>query len=124
MSTIYRIRPDERIGGQPTPGMAREEAIATERFWAGFVTTEPGMVSGWHHHGDHESSIYVLTGRFRMEFGPGGSDSFVAGPGDFIYVGKGIVHREGNPSAELGTFVVSRGGSGEVVVNVDGPDEG
>jgi uncharacterized RmlC-like cupin family protein len=32
------------------------------------------MISGWHHHGDHESVIYVLSGALRMEFGSGGSD--------------------------------------------------
>ena len=124
MSTIFRIRPAERVEGQPTPGMAREEAIATEGFWAGRVTTDPGMVSGWHHHGEFESSIYVLTGALRMEFGPGGSESFVAEPDDFVYVGKGIVHRESNPTGEPATFVVSRRGRGKVVVNVDGPGGG
>ncbi|MFI7402188.1 hypothetical protein ACIBW9_17225 [Streptomyces sp. NPDC049541] len=28
------------------------------------------MTSGRHHHGEHESVIYVLTGALRMEFGP------------------------------------------------------
>ena len=123
MSTLFRVPPEDRVGDtQPTPGMTRQQACATERFWTGFVTTEPGMVSGWHHHGGYESSIYVLSGELRMEFGTGGSDSFVAGPGDFVYVGKEVVHREGNPSTEQGTFVVTRGGEGQVVVNVDGPD--
>ena len=121
MSTIFRVPPDDRVEGQATSGMVREEAIATDRLWSGFVTTEPQMVSGWHHHSGYESSIYVLTGQLRMEFGSDGSHSFVAGPGDFVYVGKGIVHREGNPSDEPSTFVVTRGGEGEVVVNVDGP---
>ena len=121
MSTIYRVTADERIEGQPTPGMAREQAMQTDGLWSGFVRTDPGMVSGWHHHGEFESSIYVLTGGIRMEFGPDGSESFVAGPGDFVFVGKGIVHREGNPTDETGTFIVTRGGSGEAVFNVDGP---
>ena len=63
----------------------------------------------------------MLSGTLGMEFGSEGSHSFVAGPGDFVYVGKWIVHREGNPSDERSTFVVTRGGEGEVVVNVDGP---
>jgi uncharacterized RmlC-like cupin family protein len=122
MGTIYRVRPDERVEGQPTPGMAREQAIGTDRLWSGFVTTEPGSESAWHHHSGYESSIFMLTGELRMEFGPGGSESFVARPGDFIYVGKEIVHREGNPSDAPATFVVTRGGQGEVVVNVEGPE--
>ena len=122
MNDLYRVRPGERIEGQPTPGIRRETAIETDRMWAGCASTEVGMVSGWHHHGEYETSIYVLTGSLRMEFGTGGSESFDAGPDDFVFVGKRAVHRESNPTDELGTFVVVRSGEGDVVVNVDGPE--
>ena len=122
MDTLYRITPEERVEGQPTPGMAREQAIQTDGMWAGFVRTDAGMISGWHHHGAYESSIYILTGSLRMEFGRGGGEVFDAGPGDFVYVGKGVVHREGNPSEEDATIVVVRAGRGEPVFNVDGPE--
>jgi len=79
------------------------------------------MVSGWHHHGDYESVIYVLTGRFRMESGPAGTSVFDAAPGDFLFVPRGAIHREGNPSDDEGTAVVVRTGRGDPVVNVDGP---
>jgi uncharacterized RmlC-like cupin family protein len=121
MSEIYRVTAKERVEGQPTPGLVREQAVQTERMWSGFVRTEPGMVSGWHHHGEYESTIYVLTGGLRMEFGPAGEESFEAGPGDFVFVGKQVVHRESNPSTEQGTIVVVRAGEGEPVTNVDGP---
>lgn len=122
MNNIYRITPEERVVGQPTSGIVREEAIATDRMWAGHASTEPGMVSGWHHHGDFETAIYVMTGSLRMEFGSEGSHSFDAGPGDFVYVGKQAIHRESNPTGELATFVVVRSGEGDVVVNVEGPE--
>jgi uncharacterized RmlC-like cupin family protein len=122
MSSIHRISPEERVEGQPTPGMTREQAVQTDGVWAGSVRTDAGMVSGWHHHGAYESVIYVLNGALRMEFGPGGVEAFDAGPGDFVYVGKGIVHRESNPSDEAATAVVVRAGEGEPVVNVDGPE--
>jgi uncharacterized RmlC-like cupin family protein len=121
MTAIFRVAPGERTEGQATPGMVREQAIATERFWSGFVTTDPRMVSGWHHHDGYETSIYVLGGQLQMEFGADGSDSFVAVPGDFVYVGKHAIHRESNTSDGPLTAVVTRGGQGEVVVNVDGP---
>lgn len=121
MSNIYRVMPEERVEGQPTAGIARERAIETDRMWAGRASTEPRMVSGWHHHGDFETAIYVMTGSLRMEFGREGSHSFDAGPGDFVYVGKQAIHRESNPTDELATFVVVRAGEGEVVVNVEGP---
>jgi uncharacterized RmlC-like cupin family protein len=81
------------------------------------------MVSGWHHHGDYESAIYVVSGALVMESGPGGRDVVEAGPGDYVYVPAGAVHRESNPTAEEAEIVVVRAGSGEPVFNVDGPDE-
>ena len=116
------VRPADRTEGQPTPGMRREQAAATGRSWAGHVTTEAGMVSAWHHHGDYESHIYVLSGALRMESGPGGSEVVDAGPGDFVFVPPHTVHREGNPTSDDATVVVVRAGSGEPVFNVDGPD--
>jgi uncharacterized RmlC-like cupin family protein len=122
MSSIFRVRPQERVEGQPTPGIVREQAIQTDRIWAGQASTEARMVSGWHHHGDFETVIYVMTGSLRMEFGPEGSHSFDAGPGDFVYVGKQAIHRESNPTDELASLVVVRAGEGSVVVNVEGPE--
>ncbi|MGN6300771.1 MAG: cupin domain-containing protein [Angustibacter sp.] len=119
---VSLIRPADRTIGHPTPGMYREQATSTDRTWAGYVTTEAGMVSGWHHHGDYESHIYVLSGAMRMESGPGGADVVEARSGDFIFVPPHTVHRESNPASEESTVVVVRAGTGEPVVNVDGPD--
>jgi uncharacterized RmlC-like cupin family protein len=115
------VRPGERRPGPSTPGMTREEAFAAEGMWSGTARTEPGMVSGWHHHGDYDTTIYVLSGALRMEFGPGGADTVEAGPGDFVHVPSGVVHREGNPSGEPADLVLVRAGQGPSTVNVDGP---
>ena len=120
--SVRRIRPDERTQGPATAGMIREEAVATDGMWAGFVRTEPQMTSGWHHHGRFESLIYVETGALVMEFGPGGGEVREAGPGDFLYVAPGAVHRESNPTAAESHIIVVRSGSGEAVINVDGPE--
>ena len=119
---VTLIRPDDRTRGHSTPGMQREQAASTDRTWAGFVTTDAGMVSGWHHHGDYESHIYVLSGHMRMESGPGGAQVVEAQAGDFIFVPPHTVHRESNPASDASTVVVVRAGSGDPVVNVDGPD--
>ena len=66
--------------------------------------------------------LYVLAGRLRLEFGPGGTDAVEAGPGDFLRVPPNTVHRESNPAAEPSTAVIARAGTGAVTVNVDGPD--
>ena len=118
---ILVVSPEHRKPGPSTPGMDRQEAVATYGKWSGLARTEAGMMSGWHHHGGYETTIYVLTGSLRMEFGPDGSKTLEAGPGDFVYVPKGAVHRESNPSTEAADIVVVRAGRGESTINVDGP---
>jgi len=115
------VRPEQRsqLDTMPTPGMKREQAYFGGGAWVGVVHTAPGTVSGWHHHGDYDTYVYLTSGEQIVEFG---QDRVEAGPGDVIHVGKHVVHRESNPSTdETVTFVV-RVGNGPLVVNVDGPD--
>jgi uncharacterized RmlC-like cupin family protein len=119
---VRRIAPAERTESTGTPGMVREQAIGTDGLWAGYVRTAAGMVSGWHHHGGYETSIYVVSGGLRMEFGPEGSRTLEAGPGDFVYVAPGAIHREGNPTEVESQIVVVRSGAGEPVFNVERPE--
>jgi uncharacterized RmlC-like cupin family protein len=121
---VLVVTPADRKPGPATPGMERQQAFASDGTWSGFVRTQAGMVSGWHHHGEYETVIYVLTGALTMEFGPNGTNTVEAGPGDFVYVPKGAVHRESNPSAEPADLIVVRAGSGESTFNVDGPAQG
>ena len=115
---VSLIRPEDRVEGDQTPGMVREQAVTTGAMWAGLVRTAPHMVSGWHHHGDHETSIYVISGVLRMESGPGGESVVEAGPGDFLFVPKEAIHREANPGDEESQIVVVRVGYGPTVINV------
>jgi len=85
------------------------------------VRTEAGRSSSWHHHGGHESVIYVITGQVHLECGPGGKTKFHAREGDCIFLPPGEIHREGNDGLEESEIVVVRSGSGELVVNVAGP---
>ncbi|MBI3637363.1 MAG: cupin domain-containing protein [Candidatus Rokubacteria bacterium] len=98
--------------------MTRAHAIAVAGLTSGTVSTAPGVMSGWHHHGTHETSIYVVRGTLRMEFASG---SFEAREGDFIHVPAGAVHRESNPGSEPNLAVFSRAGGGAVTVNVEAP---
>ena len=119
---IRLIREGDRSVDDSTAGMIREAAVTTDRMWAGLVRTEPGMASGWHHHGEYETAIYVVSGRLRMEFGPGGREMEEADAGDFLYVPKGAIHRETNPLNEEGALIAARSGTGPPVINVDGPE--
>ena len=118
---VRYVPPGDRVPGHATPGMVREQAVSTDGMWAGFVRTAAGETSAWHHHGEYESSIYVVTGRLRMESGPGGTEVIEAGAGDFCYVPPRAIHREVNPGGEESHLIVVRAGSGPAVVNVDGP---
>src|SRR2546423_8873160 len=110
-----------------TAGMRREAAIAPEttgshNLWVGRVTTPPGTVSGWHHHGDCETAIYIVQGRARFSWGPDGGESAEVGPGDFLDVAPGAVHREECLGDEPVVMVVSRACNGVIVINTDGPE--
>jgi uncharacterized RmlC-like cupin family protein len=115
------VAADELSEADPTPGMRRRLAMHRDGMWTGTVDTEPHATSGWHHHGEYETTLYVVSGRMRMESGPGGRDVVEAGPGDFLRVPAGAIHRESNPSGEPGRAVIIRCGTGEPTVNVDGP---
>ena len=104
----------------PTAGMTRQHAITADGLTSGTVSVGPGVMSGWHHHGTHETSIYVLRGTLHMEFAGG---AFDAREGDFIHVPAGAVHRESNPGSAPNLAVFSRAGSGVVTVNVEGPGQ-
>lgn len=118
---VRLVRPEERTIGPSTPGMDRQQAFAGEDIWAGFVRTEPQTASGWHHHGDHDTIAFVVSGSLRFEFGAGGSEAVLATVGDFVHVPARLVHRESTPSDEACEVVVVRVGSGDSNVNVDGP---
>lgn len=118
---FFCVHPAERHAADPTPGKVREEAIAVDGLWSGFVRTEPGVASGWHHHGDHDTSVYVIEGNVRIEFGPGGGESLEAGPGDFVRIPRRVVHREVNAGSTASREIITRSGSGPLTVNVDGP---
>jgi uncharacterized RmlC-like cupin family protein len=117
------VKAGELRPAEGTPAMRRQVAIEARGLWAGTVETDAGMESGWHHHGDHHSVIYMIDGRMRIDFGPEGRESVEAGPGDFVSVPPRVIHREATPGDEV-TAVVIRAGGGEVVVNVDGPETG
>ncbi|MEO6512951.1 MAG: cupin domain-containing protein [Nocardioides sp.] len=122
---VVRIGGDELTASDPTPGMSRSLAMHEDGMWTGVVDTEPGSTSAWHHHGEHETTLYVVSGRMRIESGPGGTTVVEGGPGDFLRVPAGAVHRESNPAGEPARAVIVRCGpkhdAGEPTVNVEAP---
>ena len=104
--------PDELVEAQGTPGLVRRTAFDGDGHWFGHVEAEPETMSGWHHHGDHTTVGYLLKGHIRVEYGPGGSLSAEVGEGEYFTVPPGVIHREGNPSAEAAEAIIVRFGDG------------
>ena len=118
------VRKDELRGEPtPTPGVTRFEAYSHEHVWVGRIENDADHdASGWHVHPGHDTYGHVISGRFFVEFGPGGSGRLEFEPGDFVMIPKGVVHREGNAGDEANDGVIVRVGEGPATVNVDGPD--
>jgi uncharacterized RmlC-like cupin family protein len=122
-----RITPAERSTsvGQ-TNDMERSIAISSERvgavgLYSSVVTTGLGGKTRIHHHGECETSIFILSGSARYTWGPTGlEESLDAGEGDFIYIPAGEIHVEENASgSEPLVVVLTRNCPGSVVHYVD-----
>jgi uncharacterized RmlC-like cupin family protein len=118
---VSALSPDDLTAAAPTPGVLREVAFDTSRATLMRARAEGGAASGWHHHGDRDVLGYVVRGRARFEFGPGGRESTEVDEGGFFHVPAGLIHRDVNPLGEQQEIVLNVVGDGPLVVNVDGP---
>jgi uncharacterized RmlC-like cupin family protein len=121
---ISAVTPDGLTEAPGYPGFVRELAHATERALQVRACAEGGVATGWHHHGDREVLGYLVRGRARFEFGPGGRESVDVEEGGFFHVPAGLVHRDVNPTDEPQELVLVFAGTGPLVVDVDGPEPG
>ena len=99
MAGVRVVRAEEmHTPAVTTPGMDRREAFDHDGVWAGTLTTSAGIVTGWHVHAGHDT---------------------------YIYIARGLIHREGTAAGSTGVeAVLVRVGEGEPVTNVDGPEPG
>ena len=107
---------------QQTPALRRQQAFAADDRWVGYVTTQPGAWSGWHHHGETDTYLYVMAGELEFEFGPDRERVRFA-RGDFAHMPRRLVHRERTLPGIPGEVVLVRIGSGPTVINVEEPDQ-
>jgi uncharacterized RmlC-like cupin family protein len=98
------------------------DTVGSANLYSSIVTTAPGGRTEVHHHGECETSIYILAGRARFYSGDGLHDIVDANEGDFIYVPAYEVHVEENASdSEQLVVLLSRNCAGSVVHYVEGP---
>jgi uncharacterized RmlC-like cupin family protein len=77
------------------------DTVGSTGLYSSVVTTPPGGSTRVHHHGECETSIYVVSGAARFTWGPTGvEDELEADTGDIVYVPAFEVHSEQNASAE------------------------
>ena len=100
--------------------------VGSERLYSSIVSTAPGDKTRIHHHGDCETSIYILSGAGRYTWGPTGVEqTMTAAAGDFIYIPAGEIHVEENASAtEPLVVVLTRNCPDSHVVYLDGGPDG
>jgi uncharacterized RmlC-like cupin family protein len=100
--------------------------VGSRLLYSAIVSTAPGDQTRIHHHGDCETSIYILSGTARYTWGPTGlEEAFDATAGDFIYIPAGEVHVEANASTTEPLIVVlTRNCADSYVVYLDGGPDG
>jgi uncharacterized RmlC-like cupin family protein len=97
-----------------------KDTVGSQRLYSSIVRTSPGGRTEVHHHGECETSIYILSGRARFYAGDDLGEVTDADEGDFIYVPAYEVHVEENASDTQDLVVLlSRNCSGSVVHYVD-----
>jgi uncharacterized RmlC-like cupin family protein len=106
---------------EATP-ILRQDLVISPPTWVGVAHTKAGLASAWHHHSDNDTYGYVICGRMRIEFGPGGKESAEVSSGEAFHVPRRIIHREVTTQTEPGAIFLVRVGSGDPVVDVDGPE--
>ena len=115
------------LAGNPGQNDAMERIIAVSHdtvgstnLYSSIVRTAPGGRTEVHHHGECETSIYILSGRARFYAGDDLREITDADEGDFIYVPAYEVHVEENASdSEDLVVLLSRNCAGSVVHYVD-----
>ena len=97
------------------------DTVGSVGLYSSVVTTAPGGKTRIHHHGDCETSIFIVSGRARYTWGPTGLEEAVeAGPADFVYIPAGEIHVEENASTtEPLVVVLTRNCPGSVVHYLD-----
>ena len=122
MTRIEGVESNELLAGSSTPGIDRKLAFKEGEVTVIRSQVDPGVVSGWHHHGNYHVYGYMAVGTIRFEFGVDGKDSVEINQGGYFHVPPRTVHRDVNPYSKSQDVILFLKGVGDLVVNVDGPD--
>lgn len=79
-------------------GAISAESVGSQGLCMHRLTIPPGGSAKAHMHEDHETAIYVLSGRSAMWHGPNLEEHMEVTAGDFLYIPAGMPHLPYNPS--------------------------
>ncbi len=127
MSELRKVSPqDATAETAQTYGMVRragvcESTVGASKIWMGETHMAPGVVSGAHHHGENETSIYVLSGNpVFIYMSDGVEERIETRPGDYVYVPPFVPHIESNEhSREEAVVIIARSSQESIVENLD-----
>lgn len=127
MSELRKVSPEDATADTAqTYGMVRragvcESTVGASNIWMGETHMAPGVVSGAHHHGENETSIYVLSGNPVFIYMAAGVEVQLATkPGDYVYVPPFVPHIESNELGEdEAVVIIARSSQEAIVENLD-----
>lgn len=119
MGSVRAVRADTIPAGPASDGMIRKMTDIDDGVGVAEARMAAQTSSGWHHHGDHTTHVYVREGKLRVEWGPGGSESLDLAAGDFYVISPSTIHRESNPGSADQVIIAFYVGSGPKLVNVE-----
>jgi quercetin dioxygenase-like cupin family protein len=120
MSVLQVMTPDTLPEASASPGISRHMAFKADDSVVLRSQSEPGVVSGWHTHGEYHVYGYLVSGVCRLEANSTTNEAVELKPGDFFHVPPNTLHREINPSPDVkNDIILFLRGSGQMVYNQD-----
>jgi uncharacterized RmlC-like cupin family protein len=127
MSELRKVSPEDATNDTAqTYGMVRragvcESTVGASKIWMGETHMAPGVVSGAHHHGENETSIYVLSGNPVFIYVVDGVEQRIeTKPGDYVYVPPFVPHIESNEQGkDEAVVIIARSSQEAIVENLD-----
>lgn len=101
--------------------MARETRVVaqTPELRVTEYVLPPGKIHQWHHHSEVTDRFYCLQGVVSVELKTP-AERLLLHPGEACMVTPGVVHRAGNPAAEVSRYLLVQGMGRYDFVTADG----
>ena len=118
LQVIHEADLTEAGSGGRSGEMRRASAVEVGGVWVGTSVLAQGYLSAWHHHGDQNTVVYIVTGSFKFIVGES-REVYTGQPGDLVVIPPWMPHAEDNSQGEEDSLcLVVRTGTPPIVVNI------